>query len=109
MAHLFREDDVLLVTVPKRKRIRNRALRKRMREDTPWCERCGKPSHGGAHHIKYQSQSGDDVRENLIMLCFDCHRGIHDARYKRDELLAIVAQREGKTITEIAEIIRVAL
>jgi hypothetical protein len=32
-----------------------------------------------------------------------CHRSIHDAKYKREELIAIVAQREGKTVQEIAE------
>jgi hypothetical protein len=31
------------------------------------------------------------------------------AVHKRDELIAIVAQREGKTVQEIARIIRVAL
>ena len=100
----------MLVTVPKpRKRIKNRALSKAMREETPYCERCGAPGYGGMHHIKYRSQGGDDIRENLVRLCHECHRGIHDARYYRDELIAIVAQREGKTAREIAEIIGIAL
>jgi len=48
-----------LKAVPKpKKRIRNRALSKAMREETPYCERCGNPAHGGPHHIKYQSQGG---------------------------------------------------
>ncbi len=93
----------MLVTVPKEKRIRNRALLKVMREEIPYCERCGAPGHGGMHHIRYRSQGGSDIRENLIRLCVYCHRGIHDAKYKREELIAIVAQREGKTVQEIAE------
>ena len=55
------------------------------------------------HHIRYRSQGGSDIRTNLIRLCMYCHRGIHDARYDRTELIAIVAEREGKTVQEIAE------
>ena len=80
-----------------------------MREEIPYCERCGQPAHGGPHHIKHQIQGGDDIKPNLIRLCFDCHRGVHDARYDWRELVAIVAQREGKTVQEIADIIRVVL
>lgn len=99
-----------LKAVPKpEKRIRNRALLKAMREEIPYCERCGAPGHGGLHHIKYRSQGGDDIKENLIRLCAQCHTDIHNARYHHRELVAIVAQREGKTAEEIARIIRVAL
>ena len=93
----------MLAAVPKEKRIRNRALLKAMREEIPYCERCGTPGHGGMHHIRYRSQGGSDIRPNLIRLCMYCHRGIHDARYDRTELIAIVAEREGKTVQEIAE------
>jgi 5-methylcytosine-specific restriction endonuclease McrA len=99
----------LLAAVPKEKRIRNRSLLKAMREEIEYCERCGRPGHGGCHHIKYQSQGGDDIKENLIRLCFDCHRGIHDARYNRMELIAIVAGREGMTPEEVAEAIGTVL
>jgi len=89
----------------KEKRIRNRALLKAMREEIPYCERCGKPGHGGMHHIRYKSQGGGDVRENLVRLCYECHKGIHDARYSRNDLIAIVAEREGKTCLDIVKII----
>ena len=82
---------------------------KAMREEIPYCERCGKPGHGGVHHIRYKSQGGSDIRPNLIRLCMYCHRGIHDARYDRTELIAIVAGREGKTAREIAETIGIVL
>lgn len=100
---------MLLAAVPKHKRIRNRALLKAMREEIPYCERCGAPGHGGMHHIRYKSQGGSDIRENLIRLCMYCHRGIHDARYNRMELIAIVAQREGKTAQEVAGITGIVL
>ncbi len=99
-----------LKAVPKpEKRIKNRALSKTMREETPYCERCGAPGYGGMHHIKYRSQGGDDIRENLIRLCMRCHDGVHQARYDWQELVAIVAKREGKTAQEIADIIGVVL
>lgn len=80
-----------------------------MREEIEYCERCGKPGHGGCHHIRYKSQGGGDIQENLVRLCMECHRGIHDARYNRVELIAIVAQREGKTVREITETIGMVL
>lgn len=96
--------------VPKpRKRIINRVLLREMRNEIVYCERCGRPGHGGCHHIKYKSQGGDDIRENLIRLCVYCHDGIHKARYNRIELIRIVAKRENKTVEEIAEIIGVVL
>jgi len=99
-----------LKAVPKpEKRIRNRALLKAMREEIPYCERCGAPGHGGLHHIKYRSQGGDDIKENLIRLCKKCHNDIHNAKHDKAELVVIVAKREGKTPQEIARIIRVAL
>lgn len=97
--------------VPKpRKRIINRVLLREMRNEIVYCERCGRPGHGGCHHIKYKSQGGDDIRENLVRLCVNCHiHGIHAGRYDRLELIEIVAKRENKTVEEIAEIIGVVL
>ena len=99
-----------MAAIPKpRKRIRDRALLKQMRQEITYCERCGKQGHGGCHHIKYKSQGGDDIRENLIRLCAKCHRAIHDARYDRCELIEIVAKREGLMVEEVAERIGVVL
>lgn len=61
------------------------------------------------HHIRYRSQGGSDIRENLIRLCMYCHRSIHDARYDRTELIAIVAQREGMTPEQVVEAIGTVL
>ena len=106
--------DCLLVAQPKpRKRIQDRALLKHIRQTVRNCERCGRNCtsyiHGGPHHIKYRSQGGDDIKENLIRLCIDCHTDIHNAKYHRRELIEIVAKREGKYAREIAEIIGVVL
>jgi len=29
------------------------------------------------HHVRFRSQGGSDVPENLVMLCSDCHLMIH--------------------------------
>ena len=38
---------------------------------------------------------GGDIAMNLVQLCTSCHIGAHSGSVKRDELLAIVARREG--------------
>jgi 5-methylcytosine-specific restriction endonuclease McrA len=78
-----------------RKRLKNPALLRAMREEIPYCERCGKPGYGGMHHIVHRSQRGDDVRTNLVRLCYECHTGVHDGRYDSQELVEIMTRREG--------------
>ena len=96
--------------VPKpQKRIKDKVLLRAMRKEITWCERCGRSGYIEAHHIKHRSQSGDDIRENLIRLCYQCHYGIHHANYDKAELIAIVAKREGKTAEEVAQAIGVVL
>lgn len=49
---------------------------------TKYCEysdpetgiRCNNPVFGGPHHIKSRGTGGDDIRENLISLCVECHQ-----------------------------------
>ena len=80
-----------------------------MREETPYCERCGAPGYGGMHHIKYRSQGGDDIRENLIRLCMRCHVGAYLALYDLRELVSFVVMREGISAQLLAVIIGVLL
>lgn len=42
------------------------------------CEVCGSWNEVSGHHIKSKGSGGWDVVENLIGLCFDCHRYVHD-------------------------------
>lgn len=99
------EDKV--IAFPKEQRIKKRSAIQGAKKN--YCERCGKPATGEPHHIRYRSQGGSDIPENLIQLCFDCHRGVHDGKIDRNELLGIVAKREGRSVKEIAEIIGVAV
>ncbi|PYU19637.1 MAG: hypothetical protein DMG32_24045 [Acidobacteria bacterium] len=41
------------------------------------CQSCGSRTALEVHHITPRSKLGDDVEENLITLCWECHRQIH--------------------------------
>jgi 5-methylcytosine-specific restriction endonuclease McrA len=34
------------------------------------------------HHIKYKSAGGEDTLDNLVTLCWKCHRAVHDGFLK---------------------------
>ena len=38
---------------------------------------CGELRNLQVHHIKFRSQRGSDLEENLITLCVGCHENIH--------------------------------
>ena len=44
------------------------------------CQLCGSMQHPQVHHLKFRSQSGGDVEQNLITLCAECHVRIHRSR-----------------------------
>lgn len=49
--------------------------------DNYTCQICGKKNTRlEVHHIIFRSQGGTDDENNLITLCTDCHRGIHDGK-----------------------------
>ncbi|WP_422444340.1 HNH endonuclease [Thermoanaerobacterium sp. DL9XJH110] len=62
--------------VPKpRKRIVDRkAIRAAKR---PRCQVCGSTWMLCVHHIRSRGAGGDDVPENLVCLCADCHAKAH--------------------------------
>lgn len=70
-----------------------------------YCERCGREAVGEPHHIRPRSLGGPDIRENLIQLCFECHRAVHDGRINRHELVPLVAKREQLKISRVYEAI----
>jgi 5-methylcytosine-specific restriction endonuclease McrA len=54
-------------------------LRTRILERDGWrCQACGSFVGLEIHHIQPRSQSGGDSEGNLITLCRNCHRTIHD-------------------------------
>ena len=55
-----------------------RELHRQMLERDGWrCQLCGSMQHLQVHHLKFRSQSGGDVEQNLITLCSECHEQAH--------------------------------
>ena len=50
-----------------------------LHRDNYTCQCRGKKScRLEVHHVKFKSNGGTDDEENLITLCEDCHKGVHD-------------------------------
>lgn len=73
-------------------------IKKHKRE---YCELCGKKAAGEPHHIRPRSLGGSDIPENLVQLCFDCHRAAHDGKLSYTKLVPIVAGREGLSVEDV--------
>ncbi len=75
----------MTIPLPKRPRIQldreeyEQLSRQVLRRDCWRCQQCGSRINLEVHHIQLRSQSGDDVEENLITLCSECHDQIHSA------------------------------
>lgn len=80
--------------VPKDERKKNKKLINAKKHN---CEYCGKKNcYTNTHHIRSKGAGGDDTENNLIELCGDCHRAVHDGIIKKEELLKIVKRRRRK-------------
>lgn len=102
-------------TLIKPDRIRSPQTIEQIREESEHCceyidpvtgERCNHSAEGEPHHIRTRGAGGDDRRENLIHLCGWHHRLFHDGNLDRNELIAIVAKREGVTPEAIADVLQ---
>ncbi len=55
-----------------------RDLHRQILERDGWrCQVCGSMQHLQVHHLKFRSKSGDNVEQNLITLCAECHEQEH--------------------------------
>jgi 5-methylcytosine-specific restriction endonuclease McrA len=53
-------------------------LRRSILQRDGWrCQSCGSRAGLEVHHIMPRSKLGHDAEENLITLCWHCHRQIH--------------------------------
>lgn len=71
-------------------RIRDTAAMKRKMRTERECRVCESRATD-PHHVVYRSRGGDDIEENIVGLCHDCHMTLHhaggdDARYVRHEI-----------------------
>ena len=46
------------------------------------CRHCNSTVSLQPHHIKFRSQGGKDTLDNLVTLCWTCHRAVHDGFLK---------------------------
>lgn len=46
--------------------------------DNYHCRSCNNTQGLHPHHIKFASAGGEDTMENLVTVCWLCHRAIHD-------------------------------
>ena len=84
--------------VPKHPRIIDRALIASLKIEVGECEYCHASPYRhplDTHHIKTRGAGGDDVRENLIVLCRSCHDRAQRRTIPTRQLIAIVQRREG--------------
>ena len=80
---------------PKNARVKNKKLIENKKHK---CEFCGKEKcYTNTHHIKSKGSGGNDVEDNLIELCGNCHRLVHDGIIKKQELLKIIKGRRKRT------------
>jgi len=63
----------LRISGPKYKRLQEAVAQR----DDFQCQICGKHTEDPPHHIRYRSDSGPDIMDNLAMVCADCHYSIH--------------------------------
>jgi hypothetical protein len=90
-------------TIPKPTRIISKKTVQECRKN--YCEHCGKKATGEPHHVRPRSLGGSDIKENLIQLCFDCHRVAHDGKIPYPVFVAIIAKREGLIVEEVCTMI----
>ena len=77
---------------PKNVRVKNKKL---INDKKHNCEYCGKKNcYTNTHHIRSKGAGGDDIEDNLIELCSNCHRKSHDGLISKQELLRIVRRRK---------------
>jgi len=79
------------------------------------CERCGREANGFFNlevaHVIGKGAGGPDIKENCLKLCgpacmsAGCHGADHRGKIGNDELFGLIAEREGKTLDEIKDIV----
>ncbi len=53
---------------------------KRLELDKHRCYLCGKKKHLNVHHISYKNLGHENVSRDLVTLCRECHKMLHNVR-----------------------------
>lgn len=60
-------------------------LRERVLTRDAWrCQFCGSMTNLEVHHQLFRSHSGEDVGDNLITVCNECHSSLHVGKMQTD-------------------------
>lgn len=90
----------------KHKRITDRKMIQKCRKS--YCEYGGEPASIEPHHVFTVGAGGGDIKENLVQLCTKHHIQAHSGEISKEELLGIIARREGMTVDEVSRVNRIA-
>lgn len=60
--------------------VRTRVYTRDSWDGCPCCVKCGRP-YPQIHHFIERSRGGLGIEQNLVCLCADCHRYLHDKDY----------------------------
>lgn len=89
--------DEATLLFPKKRRIESpETIEDIRREAGGICSFCKRRRYITVHHIDSVGARNDDVRENLIALCGECHTEAHMALIQREVLREFVTRREKK-------------
>jgi 5-methylcytosine-specific restriction endonuclease McrA len=70
------------------------------------CEKCGSKTSKQVHHIKKVSKGGKDIESNIIVLCYDCHKGkAHSGPLSITDQKKLILKRSNKLRSDIRNII----
>lgn len=74
--------------IPKNKPIKDKEIAIKVKKRDGVCIYCLNKSRDlQAHHIISRAQGGSDILENLISLCWKCHRLYHDGHISKEKLI----------------------
>lgn len=65
---------------PRKRVVDSKAARRKL-ESEPGCRTCSNTATDG-HHLLLRSQGGDDVEDNIIPLCHQCHMEYHSGNIR---------------------------
>jgi 5-methylcytosine-specific restriction endonuclease McrA len=99
--------DTSMLPFPKTRRVKSQKTIDKTRKKA--CEACGSIKGLQTHHVFTRGSGAPDIEVNLVTLCVACHAKAHNGQIGRDDLLDVVAEREGKSVEEIRKIIGQAM
>ncbi len=105
---------MMVTPIPKNKRVIDKAGMKKVKA-IDHCEKCDRRPDGFFNlevaHVVSKGAGGPDIKENCLKLCgpacmqAGCHGANHTGVIGKDELYAVIAEREGKSVEEIKDIV----